>query len=557
MTADGPRPFDTAFFWDIENLTRGYGRAEEAVATLSLAAIVAGVRATADIGRIAVNRAYANWSDRRLSGLRHELFDLGIEPVQVFDFNFEVKKNNADFHLVIDAVELLHTRPTIDHYVIVTGDGGYAALVRKLHEHGKTVVGAAFEGSDSVFLKKLCDAFIPVAAPAGPAPAPAPAPADQVQAAMAKILRRFRADPTGAEMLHGSGIGLTDFDKKLREKYPDFKPDWVGARTFSEAVGRVAEREGLAVVVRDLKMRLVLAETSRPGSLSPPLAAPQPGPSGAVAARDGELKLVPAETSRPGNPSPPLAPPQPEPPGPYCDVAELIAGLPPLAHRDAPGAFRAHLRQILTRLRDHPGHAAPLRDQGIFLGKVGAYLHGGIANLDKLIKRHFPGRKLSQVVAALAPELGLEVRKVGADGHLYLFGTRSAPARPMSNGASSGPRFAGLLQAVPPRESHDSAAGREQLDRLLAWIEADGDCAAWLRGPGIPIHHVNRLIREVLPGFQPKALGHARLKDVLADSCGRVGLDLAYQSPTDLRLVFGGVRLGGLAPAPLQPEDDG
>src|SRR4051794_34359018 len=78
MTADGPRPFDTAFFWDIENLTRGYGHAEEAVATLSLAGIIADVRDAADIGRIAVNRAYANWSDRRLSGLRHELFDLGI-----------------------------------------------------------------------------------------------------------------------------------------------------------------------------------------------------------------------------------------------------------------------------------------------------------------------------------------------------------------------------------------------------------------------------------------------------------------------------------------------
>lgn len=159
------RKFDTAVFYDIENLLKGYAFSPQTLSSLSLREILEGARGTGRIGGIAVQRAYANWSDPRLGMMRGEINELGIEPIQVFGFSKDAKKNAADIQLAIDAVDLAHVRPGIEVFVVVSGDGGFASLAKKLHEYGKTVIGCAYRTAANRTLISVCDEFVAIADP--------------------------------------------------------------------------------------------------------------------------------------------------------------------------------------------------------------------------------------------------------------------------------------------------------------------------------------------------------------------------------------------------------
>jgi len=150
--------FDTAILYDIENLMGGYGKAGY-LSELSLKDIFEEIEKK-DISGIAVQRAYANWGDARLNILRGDIVELGIEPIQMFGFGRGPNKNASDIQLVIDAVEIALTNKVVENFVIVSGDGGFSALAKKLHEYGKMVVGCAYAKATNKVFEAVCDQFI-------------------------------------------------------------------------------------------------------------------------------------------------------------------------------------------------------------------------------------------------------------------------------------------------------------------------------------------------------------------------------------------------------------
>jgi uncharacterized LabA/DUF88 family protein len=157
--------FNTAIFYDIENLLKGYSFSSQMIVNLSLEQILASIIQTDKLGKIALQRAYANWSDSRLAIMRGEINELGIDPIQVFGFSREQKKNAADIQLAIDAIDLAHVRPFLEVFVIVSGDGGFSALAKKLHEYGKTVIGCAYQNAANKTFRSVCDDFVWIADP--------------------------------------------------------------------------------------------------------------------------------------------------------------------------------------------------------------------------------------------------------------------------------------------------------------------------------------------------------------------------------------------------------
>lgn len=153
--------FDTAIFYDIENLLGGYNFSEDIIKNLSLKEILNRIRQTGIIEEIAVQRAYANWSDPRLKKMRKEINALGIEPIQVFGFSNH-KKNAADIQLAVEAVDIAYIRPALKKFVIVSGDGGFASLAKKLHEFGKTVIGCAYDDATNNVFRSVCDVFVEI-----------------------------------------------------------------------------------------------------------------------------------------------------------------------------------------------------------------------------------------------------------------------------------------------------------------------------------------------------------------------------------------------------------
>ena len=156
---------NTAVFYDIENLVALYTGKPNS--NLHLDEIYRKVLELEYVNGISIQRAYADWATQANRNLRSSVLEVGIEPIQVFTTNsYDKVKNAADVSLIIDAVDLIAKRPEIENYCIASGDGIFAFLSRKLHEHGKRVIGVSFEGITSNIFRNSCNHFIYLPKPA-------------------------------------------------------------------------------------------------------------------------------------------------------------------------------------------------------------------------------------------------------------------------------------------------------------------------------------------------------------------------------------------------------
>ena len=150
--------FNTGIFYDIDNLINGINDLD--LEKFSLKDIKKAIHKKSVVDKVAVQCAYADWSNSKLKNIHSEIQDMGIEKAQIFDFGHG--RNAADIQLTIDVIEFVHGRPNLQVFVIVSGDGAFASLAKKLHEYGKTVIVCAYTGRINRVLKSVCDDFIPL-----------------------------------------------------------------------------------------------------------------------------------------------------------------------------------------------------------------------------------------------------------------------------------------------------------------------------------------------------------------------------------------------------------
>ena len=112
--------------------------------------------AAAQIGRVVVRRAYADWSSYGTDRQR-ELLGSGVELVHV---SSKRGKNAADIRIVIDALEFMHAGSgNITHIMLVSGDGDFTELVHRLRGQGIKVIGLGVGGTSAEYLINACDEF--------------------------------------------------------------------------------------------------------------------------------------------------------------------------------------------------------------------------------------------------------------------------------------------------------------------------------------------------------------------------------------------------------------
>jgi hypothetical protein len=137
-----------AVFLDVENLS-GWLKAEGGEILLD--------RST-ELGRVAVRRAYGDFSNQSVSVRQTDLNLLGFEFVHVYH---PVKgKNSADIQIVVDVMEYVARIPDLKWFVLATGDSDFSPLFRRLRELGKSVVGVGPRSALSEAVKKSCNRFI-------------------------------------------------------------------------------------------------------------------------------------------------------------------------------------------------------------------------------------------------------------------------------------------------------------------------------------------------------------------------------------------------------------
>src|SRR5512136_1792148 len=206
MDAEVERPHgDVALFIDWENIksslqTRGRGRPN-----------LSALRDTAEsFGRLVVSRAYADWQEGWHADDPPALYAAGIDPVYVptrkFTSNESAegvrRKNSVDIKLVADCIEVSHQFPSINTFVLVSGDGDFVHLVNILRPYGKHVVAIGVSWSTNARLSQVVDEFLYYDRDVAPErPATAPTAAAVPAAQVAELDRAFH---TVIDILHDS-----------------------------------------------------------------------------------------------------------------------------------------------------------------------------------------------------------------------------------------------------------------------------------------------------------------------------------------------------------------
>ena len=108
-------------------------------------------------GNIVVKKAYCDWE--RYKDFKRDMHEASFELIEIPHVR-QSGKNSADIRMVVDALDLCYTKAHVNAFVIISGDSDFSALVSKLRENNKLVIGVGVKMSTSDLLMSSCDEFI-------------------------------------------------------------------------------------------------------------------------------------------------------------------------------------------------------------------------------------------------------------------------------------------------------------------------------------------------------------------------------------------------------------
>jgi len=256
-----------AVFIDFENLAIGV-RDLKGADTFRIELVL---KRLLEKGRVVYKRAYSDWTNYR--GEVRKFHAQGIELVDIPQTKM-TGKNSADIRMVVDAIDLCHTKDNIDTFALVSGDSDFSPLVSKLKENNKRVIGCGIKSSTSSLLVGNCDEFIyyddliratavkprssskkktakkatrkrkttsKAAGPETETPEPNAAETkndvDKSEEARVRVLEIIRSLQADYDVLWGSMIKQT-----VRRVHPGFQESYHGYRTFAELLEDLADR---------------------------------------------------------------------------------------------------------------------------------------------------------------------------------------------------------------------------------------------------------------------------------------------------------------------------
>jgi uncharacterized protein (TIGR00288 family) len=106
-------------------------------------------------GDVLVKRVYGDWTTPNMKAWQETLVNEPATPFQ----QFRAGKNATDTRIIMDAIEVMHSKPNINAFCIVSTDTDFYGLAMRLREHGKYVLGMGKEHSNPIW-QDACDKFI-------------------------------------------------------------------------------------------------------------------------------------------------------------------------------------------------------------------------------------------------------------------------------------------------------------------------------------------------------------------------------------------------------------
>ncbi len=161
-------------------------------------------------GKVIYRKAFADWSSPKFRKYTSDLTRCGVEMQHIVR-NGHNSKNYAETHMVIQAMDCINKNPSIDAFVLVTGDADFLPLISYLKSTGRIVIGIGTEGTVSGTLLSNCDDFILY-----------------TNEGLKKNTKQFidkgqviRALKT---IIGNGGIYVSDLENELMNDMPDFNP---------------------------------------------------------------------------------------------------------------------------------------------------------------------------------------------------------------------------------------------------------------------------------------------------------------------------------------------
>lgn len=106
-------------------------------------------------GKATIRRIYGDWTNTSLSSWKSSLNDFSFNPIQKFAYT--TGKNSTDSALIIDAMDILHSKK-VEGFCIVSSDSDYTGLAKRIREEGIFVMGIGEKKTPMAFVQS-CEIF--------------------------------------------------------------------------------------------------------------------------------------------------------------------------------------------------------------------------------------------------------------------------------------------------------------------------------------------------------------------------------------------------------------
>ena len=106
-------------------------------------------------GKATIRRIYGDWTIPQMNSWKEVINQHSINPIQ--KFSYTTGKNSTDSALIIDAMDILHSK-SVDGFCIVSSDSDYTGLAKRIREEGIFVMGIGRKMTPVAFVKS-CEIF--------------------------------------------------------------------------------------------------------------------------------------------------------------------------------------------------------------------------------------------------------------------------------------------------------------------------------------------------------------------------------------------------------------
>jgi uncharacterized protein (TIGR00288 family) len=106
-------------------------------------------------GKATIRRIYGDWTSSHMNSWKETVNNHSISPIQ--KFSYTTGKNSTDSSLIIDAMDILHSK-SVDGFCIVSSDSDYTGLAKRIREEGLFVMGIGRKTTPLAFVNS-CEIF--------------------------------------------------------------------------------------------------------------------------------------------------------------------------------------------------------------------------------------------------------------------------------------------------------------------------------------------------------------------------------------------------------------